>query len=335
MPRVSGAQASLRMAWSQPLGDWIADAAFSRDGSEVAAAAADGAVTVVAVAGGGPRELAHHSGGALALGFAPDGTLASAGADGRLVLVPGPAVEVGAGWVEHVAWSPTGGAVAAAEGRRVRLYAPDGSLRAQSEPLPATVSCIGWHPARKWLAAGSYEGVRLLGAGTLSEAATLAWKGSVLELAFSPDGTRLAHGNQDASVHFWELATRRELEMAGYERKVRELAWSPDGRWLATGGGSAVVAWDFAGKGPAGTRPIELEGHVEPLTKLAFRGDGVLASACRDGLVHLWLPGTDDLPIATAAVEGEVSALAFAPDGDALLVGGSDGALSLFEVADR
>lgn len=330
---MSGAQASLRLGWSQPLGDWIAGARFSPDGSEVAAAAADGAVSLVAIGGGEPRELAHHRGGALALDFAPDGMLASGGADGRLALVPGPAVGVGEGWVEHVAWSPSGGLLAVAEGRRVRLYAPDGSLRAESEPLPATVSCVGWHPGRKWLAAGSYEGVRLLGAGSLSEAHTLAWKGSVLELAFSPDGRRLAHGNQDASVHFWELATRRELEMAGYERKVRELAWSPDGRWLATGGGTAIVVWDFAGKGPAGSRPVELEGHVEPLTQLVFRGDGMLASAGRDGLVHLWLPGTDDLPIASAAVEGEVSALAFAPDGDALLVGGSDGALSLFEVA--
>lgn len=216
-------------------------------------------------------------GWALCLDWSPQGVLASGGQDGRVALVGGgtaaaaraPLLEACGGWVERVAWSPTGRLLAVAAGRRVELWTPNGDRRAMSAELPATVACVGWHPERRWLAAGSYGGVVLLSPTSAEPVAKLEWTGSVLELAFSPDGGRLAHGNQDSSVHFWELATRTEVEMLGYERKVRELAWSADGRWLATGGSETVTVWDFAGRGPAGSTPTELDGHVERVTALA------------------------------------------------------------------
>jgi WD40 repeat protein len=126
--------------------------------------------------------------------------------------------------------------------------------------------------------------------------------GSVLALAFSPDGQRLAHGNQDASIHYWDLRKHKELEMWGYDTKVRERAWSNDGRWLATGGGASVTVWDTSGrKGPQGSRPLFLDRHEQPITALAFQPapGTLLASAGRDGLVALWSLPDDDLPVAT------------------------------------
>jgi len=296
----------------------------------MAAACADGAVVEVDASDGEVRERARHRGGALCLGISSQGLLACGGEDGRVGLVPGGWLDCGDRWVQALAWSPTGGLLAAAEGRRVQLWSPAGERRAVSANLAASVTCLGWHPQRRWVAAGSYGGVVLLSSFTLELVDRLPWKGSVLELAFSPDGRRLAHGNQDASVHFWELATHRELEMQGYERKVRELAWSPDGRWLATGGGDAVVVWDFAGRGPAGSAPVELESHRGPISALAFQPRGVLlASAARDGLVHLWHPEHDDLPLASVALDDELTALAWSPLGTLLAVGGAGGTLAV------
>lgn len=42
-------------------------------------------------------------------------------------------------------------------------------------------------------------------------------------MAWSPDGRYLSHGNQDATVHFWIVATGRELQMTGYPSKVAQL----------------------------------------------------------------------------------------------------------------
>ena len=93
----------------------------------------------------------------------------------------------------------------------------------------------------------------------------LAWKGSPLAMAWSPDGKILAHGNQDATVHFWYYDSSHDLQMWGYRTKIRELAWDYSSRYLATGGSPVVCIWDCqAGpKGPEGSKPQMLEGHEE------------------------------------------------------------------------
>jgi WD40 repeat protein len=220
-------------------------------------------------------------------------------------------------------------------GRRGQFWTRDGRCRDVSEELPATAACLDWHPKGVVCAVGAYGGVRLLRANGAVVAQHLRWTGSVLELAFSPDGRRLAHGNQDASVHFWDLRRGTELEMTGYTTKVRELAWSPDGRWLATGGADAVTAWDFHRPGgPAGSRPVELERHTDRVVALAFQpGGSLLASAGRDGLVLLWAVGEDDLPVGGTAVDDVVSALAWSPDGRRLAVGAAAGGVTVLDVA--
>jgi len=332
VPRVSGARAEARIAVAHEAGGWVAALAWAPDGEAVAWADDEGTVGVLRVDGGHAEAVGEHPGGALALDWGAGG-LASGGRDGRLVL-GGVAHEAGPAWVEHLAWRPDGGLLAVAAGRHVQFWTPEGACRDVSEALPATVACLGWHPKGVACAAGTYGGVRLIRANGGRVARHLRWTGSVLELAFSPDGRRLAHGNQDASVHFWDLRKGSELEMHGYATKVRELAWSADGRWLATGGGATATCWDFhrAG-GPAGSRPVELARHHERLTALAFQPGGeLLATAARDGLVLLWRVGTDDLPVGGVGLSEPVSALAWSSDGARLAAGGAEGALAVVEV---
>ncbi|HEY4277029.1 MAG TPA: hypothetical protein VGM91_02355 [Conexibacter sp.] len=336
MPRVSGARADLHLARTWQLGDWIRQLDWSPDGTRVAAACADGQVVVApATAAGGDAEVVHeHTGGALAVAFSAAGTLASGGEDGRLVIA-GDDRDLG-GWVEHVAWRPDGELLAAAHRRDVSFWTPHGNLQATAPSAPATVSCIGWHPRGVTLAVGSYGGVRLLRAKDGHEVDQLDWIGSVLAVAFSPDGKRLAHGNQDASVHFWDLRRKRELEMTGYPLKVRELAWSTDARWLATGGSDVVTVWDFAGRGPAGSRPRELERHEGRITALAFQPGGrLLASTADDGMVLLWELEHDDLPLAAVGLEDGATCLRWSSDGTRLAAGAADGTLAILERRKR
>src|SRR5262249_26022113 len=59
---------------------------------------------------------------------------------------------------------------------------------------------------------------------------------SVLGVAFSPDGTRLATGSRDGVAKVWDVATGRELRTFQEQKGgfVRKLAFSPDGTRLAT-----------------------------------------------------------------------------------------------------
>lgn len=334
MPRVTGARADVRVRAAIDVEAYVAALAWSPDSPAVAIADDAGAVTVLDARDGASERVAAHAGGALTLDWSTRGVLASGGRDGR-IFIRGADSDVGRGWVERVAWHPTGDLLAVAHRRCVSFWTSQGECLDVSTELPATVVCLQWHPKGGVCAAGSYGGVRLISANDASSATPLAWKGSVLALAFSPDGQRLAHGNQDASIHYWDLRKHRELEMWGYDTKVRELAWSNDGRWLATGGGASVTVWDTSGrKGPEGSRPLVLDRHEEPITALAFQPapGTLLASAGRDGLVALWSLPDDDLPVGTDVLGEAATTLAWSPDGRSLAVADAAGAVKVLAV---
>ena len=73
--------------------------------------------------------------------------------------------------------------------------------------------------------------------------------------------------------------------MSGYPTKVTTLAWGEGGPILATGGGHSIAIWNFSGKGPAGSRPVDLAGHRMRMTGLAFAGKGGVEDGARfDGV---------------------------------------------------
>jgi WD40 repeat protein len=113
-----------------------------------------------------------------------------------------------------------------------------------------------------------------------------------------------------------------ELTMQGYPTKVEHLAWHHTSRWLAVGNLGEITLWDCASRGPSGRRPRQLEGHTRHISALEFQTQGdLLASGGADGLVLLWdssSKGTE--PVARIEVDEAVSALAWSPDGDRLLV---------------
>lgn len=333
MPGLTGSDAAgLRVAVSASAGDWVNHVAWTPDGSRVLAAVADGTVLAVEAADGHAFEAQAHDGPATCVAVAPDGTVASGGHDGA-VIVAGRPVELGRGWVGRVAWRADGGRLAVAHGRRVHLLEPDGAASAVSSDFEATVTDLGWLPRGVGIAAGSYGGVRVLRGRDGRTETELAWKGSVLALAVSPDGKRLAHGNQDSTVHFWEIKKRRELHMWGYATKVRELAWRHDGRYLATGGGTTVTVWDFAGNGPEGSTPVELDHHEDLVTWLGFQPAGdLLASAGADGLLLIWCPGLSTEPVAAVSSDDQVTCAAWSPDGRRLAAGSADGSIAICDL---
>ena len=168
----------------------------------------------------------------------------------------------------------------------------------------------------------------------------LAWKGSPLAMAWSPDAKILAHGNQDSTVHFWYYDTARDLQMWGYRTKVRELAWEFSSRYLATGGGPVVCIWDCQASpnGPEGSKPMMLVGHDEEsnITALAYQARGfLLASSGLDGKVLLWQP-TNRKGAQVGEfqfVGGEASTVAWSPDDKSLAAGCGTGAVAVFRAS--
>ena len=238
----------------------------------------------------------------------------------------------GAAWVERIAWCPTANLLASAAGKKLRLWNLDGTMRREYADHPSTITDIQWKPNDAVLASTGYGKLYLWDCrNNEMPRANFAWQGSMLTLAWSPNGEYIAAGGQDCSVHFWLMKTGEDLQMSGYPVKVRELSWDASSRYLATGGGATPCVWDCSGKGPAGTEPIQLDAHKDNVACLAFQHHGaLLASGGEDGLVALWQPGKQQGPLALAKHAAPISQLVWSADDQRLAVGTATGGVLLY-----
>jgi WD40 repeat protein len=333
---------ALRERWVLRLPDCVVACQVSVDSDTVYAATASGQICALSLENGTQRYqiVAHQIGcNDLALSEAGD-VLASAGQDGRLCFwdaatgQPIQEYSTAPAWVERVVAARDWNAFFVGAGKRVLAFNGRGELLRQLGEHRATVSDMVLHPFKPQLITGSYGEVLFWHTRDLVQESRLDYKGSVLRLAMSPNGKVLATGNQDSTVRFWRMQTGKDSEMWGYTRKVRELAWSRDSRFLATGGGASVTVWDFSGRGPENSEPIELSALFSPLTTLAFDPEGAfLAGGAQQGHVFIWHPGKRESVKALQMVAGAVTTLQWLPRRMGLLVGSDTGDLQRLDLA--
>jgi len=143
---------------------------------------------------------------------------------------------------------------------------------------------------------------------------------SVSYLAFAPDGATLATATA-SGVKLWVVATGRAVTLSGSGTRPSPPAFvvfSPDGRTLATRA-KGIDLWDAPG------RTLRL--NLEPGGEAAgFSPSGkTLASITHDQRVRLWDVATGRSLAEEQAHIGPLHAIAFAPDGATLAVGGEAG----------
>lgn len=326
---------------SVALGDYVVDCAWSSDARRLAVACSEGKVQLLEFDERESRahELGEHLLGALAVAWQPGTALfASAGQDGAVVLWDAQAhaesmrLRPGRGPAAAIAFAPGGRWLACASGRTLSLWTPAGERLHEFEPAAGAISALAWDRTGRELAAATNGGM-LVHRIEPPRFATrhLKWAAACLTAALSPDGKVLATGTQDGSVHFWHLASGRDAQMRGYGAKVQLTAWSANSRYLATSAGSEVIVWDFAGRGPEGSRPLQLTGHTERIGALDFHPSGPwLATGGRDWRLSLWLPGKATQALDAHLASEEITAVRFSPDGRFLAAGERGGQLVLY-----
>lgn len=331
----------LEPAWKAVFDEYPTAVAFSPDGGLCAVGTSSGELYALDPSTGRLRFRSHaNARGVLAVDVS-ERLIASSGQNGKTALFDHQGNRRGelpgnSAWVEHVAFSPDGRKVATASGKFVRIWNEDGTPHLETQAHASTVTALQWNRRGTEVATTCYGGAYIWKVESGANPRHLPFKGSLVSLAWSPNEHVVACGSQDCSVHFWRLKSGHDSEMTGYPFKPKALAWDSNSSMLATGGDAGICVWDFGGKGPEGTAPIQLDAHKAQVIALAFNPrKGILASGAQDMGIILWEPrkGTD--PLAFGFVNDSIEALVWNPRTNQVVTADASGAVTAWSFSVR
>jgi WD40 repeat protein/DNA-binding SARP family transcriptional activator/energy-coupling factor transporter ATP-binding protein EcfA2 len=266
--------------------------------------------------------------------FSPDGTRLYAGGAGPTVafdLATGEAVRTFEG-VGAMALSPNGRRIAIGAANTVTLHdTATGERLVELDGHDQLVTAAAFSPDGRVLATASNDEAVVLWDGTTGQRIDRleGHAGAVEGVAFSPDGTTVYSAASDRSLIAWDLRGSRGLRRQLAEPSLSEPA-------------SNVVLLSPAGDGVAlfaeGVRVLDLEsGRARPLAVApdtvawgAYSPDGErLVTVGFDGATTLWAT-SDGRRLGAAPGRGEenLGAVAFTPDGTAVVVADADGTVT-------
>ncbi|HUI96322.1 MAG TPA: WD40 repeat domain-containing protein [Xanthobacteraceae bacterium] len=277
---------------------------------------------------GEERRVAVH-GGAI-LDSAGDGRrILTGGDDGRVIATDAKgetetlATDAKRRWVDHVALGHDGIAWSCGKQAFVRTAKGERAI-----DLPSSVGGLAFAPKGFRLAVAHYNGATLwFPNAPEAKPERLEWKGSHLDVTFSPDGRFLVTAMQEPTLHGWRLVDGKHMRMSGYAAKVRSLSWGPGAKWLATSGASQLVIWPFAGKdGPMGKAPRVLSPAEHRITAVAAHPkQEVCAVGYEDGMMLLTRVEDGAEVLARNPGNAPIAALAWNAAGTRLAFGTEDG----------
>lgn len=327
---------------------FVVAARFSRDGRTLAFALGDGTVQLVPIPNASTvwHAVPVHDGAVLS--FAPgtdmngfisggdDGKLRRIAADGEVGDIAG----FGMKWVEQLtshALDKGKGLIAAGVGKVVHLFDESGK-KLKEWTHPSTVTGLTFDAKGKRVATSHYNGATLwFVAAKTDTPRRLEWKGSHIALAIHPEGEAVVTAMQENSLHGWRLPEGQHMRMSGYPTKTISMSFSKGGRWLASSGSDAMILWPFFGGGPMGKAPIELAGGdgINCTQVACHPKDELVAGGFEDGLVVVAdIASSRILPVAPPG-QGQVTTLAWSPDGTRLALGTENGFAAIVDFSRR
>ena len=273
--------------------DAVYDVAFSPDGKLLASGSYDNTIKIWRVADAElVATLEGHTDQVFRVAFSPDGTsLASCGGDSQTI------VWQFDGWTRQrtltghgdpmidVTFSEDGTKLATA-GSHIQLWRDETEVWAT--PHSDLYFTVAFSPNQKQLACGTRNLIHFFDVsdGRLVKE-LVAGEGMIYQLAYSPDGRRLASACSNGNVTLWDADQYTKVATVTADRySLFALCFSGDGQQILTGGRERVIrTWTIPGLKPIDQR----YGPQETILSVNRSPDGKhLACGSYDGAIHLW-----------------------------------------------
>jgi WD40 repeat protein len=152
----------------------------------------------------------------------------------------------------------------------------------------------------------------------------------VKSIACLPEDLHVLVGGEDRTLRLFDLGSGQLLRAFGTRSNWNtSAAFFPDGLTAISGGSSAsVTRWSLESGRPVGAFNT-ISGYD---ALVAVSPDGLLVASGKSNSVTVWDAKTS-VVLRTIGLDADASSLAFAPNGQAILVGGLGGRLNLWEVS--
>ncbi|CAD8204075.1 unnamed protein product [Paramecium pentaurelia] len=184
----------------------------------------------------------------------------------------------------------------------------------------------------------------------------------VNSVCFSPDGTMLASGSAEKSIHLWDVKTGKKIsKLEGHSHWVNSVCFSPNGTLLASGSwDNTIRLWDqnlnlknkrsiynqFVSVQMAihqhlevqiilltGQEKSKLVGHNDSVFSISFSPDGTkLASGSADKSIRLWDLKTGKEQQKLEGHNESINSECFSPDGTTLAYSCRDCTIHLWDI---
>ncbi len=259
-------------------------------------------------------------------------TLATGGEEGKVIVTRGKnQVELigdeKGKWIDAIALGPSQ-SVAWSTGKKV--IARDGKGQIKEWIAPSTAQGLAFTPKGYRLGIAHYHGASFWFPNTDGKPEFREWKGSHLDITFSPDGRFVVTSMQENMLHGWRLADGKDMRMSGYPSKTRSFSWSHDGNWLATSGADAAIIWPFKDKdGPMGKAPRECGVRHAKVSAVAMHPKALVVAIGYEDSCILMCRLTDAAELLVRAAkkeDGRITSMAWDKSGARLIFGSEEGA---------
>lgn len=158
----------------------------------------------------------------------------------------------------------------------------------------------------------------------------------IIDIAFSPEGRRLAAGTREGNVILWDMESDPPCatHLGKHQSFVKDLSFSPDGSLLASTAPDdplPVILWDLEHDPPTGRLLGKEVEELDSYRDISFSPDGNTLALCGTGTygarVTLWDVSEQTLisHLATEKDNRAASCSTYTLDGSRLIAGGGSG----------